>query len=131
MKYVLIALATITMLLSSCQSLESSMVGSYYCDTVDGMIYLDLLEGGNCIASFQGCEEDGGYWHISDDNSIFVVVAPKKQKSSGWYVTYWIGMSSDNGEIYDNGNFSISASRAYRGNKEEKSLLFIRDSRTK
>lgn len=107
---------------SGCQNYEVSLQGKFYADTMDGIIYLELLSNSNCICYFQGGKEDGGYWHILDNGSISVGVSPETSK-----VEYWI---HGEGTITDANSFSVPAIRyryySYWTDKEDKTLYFKR-----
>ncbi len=118
-------LISFILLLCGCQKMETRMQGKFYTDTVDGMLYLELLASDGCVAYFSGAEEDGGYWHILDDDVISVTVSPEIKKSSS-IIQYWI---SGNGKIIDANTFSVPATRSrysWTTDKEEKILYFKR-----
>ena len=121
----LLIFMSLILLLCGCQKLETRMQGKFYTDTVDGMLYLELLAGDGCVAYFSGGEEDGGYWHVLEDNVISVTVSPEIKKSSS-IVQYWI---SGRGKIINADSFSVSATRSrysWTTDKEEKTLYFKR-----
>ena len=106
--------------------MDTKLQGKFYADTIDGMIYLELLSGGNCVAYFQGGEEDGGYWRIQSDGSIHILATPKKETSKS-SVKYWI---SGDGKVYNKDSFSIPAERhyfyLYSSEDKETTLYFSR-----
>ena len=126
MKHALLFLSFI-FLLCGCQKMESRLQGKFYCDTVDGMLYVELLNGGNCIAYFNGGEEDAGYWHVLDGNEISIIANVKLRKSSHISVSYWF---DGHGTIKDADSFSVPVKRyrysGFSSEEEMKTLYFNR-----
>lgn len=123
----LLILISILFLLCGCQKMETKLQGKFFADTIDGIIYIELLSDNNCIAYFSGGKEDAGYWLVLDGNEISVIASPELQESSYASVRYRI---SGHGTIKDANSFSVPATRyryyRYSSDKEEKTLYFKR-----
>lgn len=77
MKKYLILLLTLCFL-TSCQKYSLSK-GLYFADTPDGMLYLELQSGHDCIMFFQGeNKEEGSYWISNGEINLISHATVKK-----------------------------------------------------
>ena len=110
MKRLIAILAIALLSFTSCQKSILSK-GLYYAETKDGMIYLELLSGTDCVMFFQGSsEKNDGYYSISKGE--ITLMANAKTKVGGRSVSWWFGGSLGTG-IISGDSFKIQAQRMY------------------
>lgn len=123
MKKCLISIVVILLSFVSCQKSTLSR-GLYFADTKDGMIYLELMSGTDCVMFFQGSnEKDDGYYSISKGE--ITLIANAKTKADNKSVSWWFGGSLGTGIIYGD-SFKIQAQRMYSANLEYYYLTFYK-----
>ncbi len=123
MKKLLISLAIVLISVISCQKSTLSK-GLYYADTMDGMIYLELMSGTDCVMFFQGSnDKDDGYYSISKGE--ITLMANAKTKVGGRSVSWWFGGSLGTG-IINGDSFKIQAQRMYSTELEYYYLTFYK-----
>ncbi len=121
MKRLIIVLATLFLALS-CQKSTLSK-GLYFTDTSDGIIYIELLRGDDCLVFFQGQEKDNGYYKIAKGE--INLMGQAKTTSNGRSISWWFGGSLGPGKI--NGNtFYIKGMRTSGTKIEYKYMTFYK-----
>lgn len=126
MRKTLILAASIAIALlsiSSCQKYSLSK-GLYYADTKDGMIYLELMSGTDCVMFFQGStEKDDGKYSIS--RGEITLRANANTKVGGRSVSWWFGGNLGTG-IINGDSFKIQALRMYSTDLEYYYVTFYK-----
>ena len=123
MKKIVTTLAIILIALVSCQKSTLSK-GLYFADTKDGIIYLELMSGTDCVMFFQGSnEKDDGYYSISKGE--ITLMANAKTKVGGRSVSWWFGGSLGTG-IINGDSFKIQAQRMYTADLEYYYVTFYK-----
>ena len=118
-----IFLSILTLLLvTSCQK-DTLSKGLYYADTPDGLLYLELMSGHNCVMFFQGGQKSQCSYFIS--HGEIDLIGDAKIQIGSRTVSWWFGGSMGKGVI--NGNsFRIQGQRLYRLDPEYRYLTFYK-----
>lgn len=123
MKRILSTIVIILVSLVSCQKSTLSK-GLYFADTQDGIIYLELMSGTDCVMFFQGSHDKyEGYYSISKEE--ITLIANAKTKVNGKSVSWWFGGSLGTG-IINGESFKIQAERMYSVNSDYYYLTFYK-----
>ena len=123
MKRILSTIVIILVSLVSCQKSTLSK-GLYFADTQDGIIYLELMSGTDCVMFFQGSDDKyEGYYSISKEE--ITLIANAKTKVNGKSVSWWFGGSLGTG-IINGESFKIQAERMYSVNSDYYYLTFYK-----
>ena len=94
-------------------SKERIMEGKYTSSSSIGTINLELLAGGNCVASISGEEEDTGTYEVKGDEiKIYGITVRRGSIGSSRYKCYMFS-GSHPGTIYDRNKFSIEIENFY------------------
>lgn len=121
MKKLLLVLSSILLLASSCQKQLSK--GLYFADTEDGIIYLELMKGKDCIMFFQGEKEESCTYYISDGQ--IDLMGHATININGYTNSWWFGGSLGKG-IINGDSFKIQAQRMCKPGLEYKYLTFYK-----
>lgn len=109
--------------LISCQKSTLSK-GLYFADTQDGIIYLELNRGTDCVMFFQDSDyKDNGYYRILKNE--ITLIASAKTKVNGKSVSWWFGGSLGTG-IINSDRFIIKAQRMSSAKLEYYYLTFYK-----
>ena len=110
MKRLLILGALICLACTSCTK-NNITTGLYFADTKDGLLYIELKSGNDCVLFFQGCDKMEGSYKISGNEIDLIGHASVKVQNitSSW----WFGGSLGKGIISD-GSFRIQSQRTFR-----------------
>lgn len=109
-RILLIAIAMVC--LAGC-SKEKVMQGRYTASTSIGTINIELLAGGNCVASLEGGEEDTGSYDVNGDEIIIRGARVRKGEILSSRYKCYIFTGTRPGTIVDNNKFSIEIENMY------------------
>ena len=123
MKRLFVALLITLLSITSCQKYNLSK-GLYFADTKDGIIFLELMGGTDCVMYFQGGnEKEDGYYDISEGE--IELYAHAETNLSGGTASWWFGGNLGAG-IIKGDKFTIKAQRLYLTGLEYHYLTFYR-----
>lgn len=114
-KILLIAIAMVC--LAGC-SKEKVMQGRYTASTSIGTINIELLAGGNCVASLDGGPESTGFYKIKGDEiSISGCMIDNGKDFFSRNHKCYLFNGNNPGKIYDKYSFGIDVKNAYGDDK--------------
>ena len=106
-RYLLLLLAAVVLIATSCEQ-ETLVQGVYSAQTTDGVLYVELIDGQNCVAYFQGEKKENGTYYISNgqiDLNVHVSTTVR-----GESVSWWFGGELGRGDIVGD-SFTIQSQR--------------------
>ncbi len=106
----------------SCQK-DNLSKGLYFTDTNDGIIYVELLGGNDCLIFFQGQQKDNGYYNITKGE--INLMGQAKTTINGRSISWWFGGSLGPGKITGN-TFYIQGQRVSGTSIEYKYMTFYK-----
>lgn len=115
----LLGLFLLVLSIVSCQK-DKLQKGLYYANTVDGMLYVELQKGGDCVLFFQGGEENDGRYDMSKGK--ITVLGHTSIKIDNVEYSWWF---YDKGTI-NGDSFKVQVQRTYSTKYEYHYLTFYK-----